>query len=71
MLQVNTVFSPESHYVTIFVSGEAPPGTEAQLREPNKCEGWHWLPFEGIPEPRFRPLQLLLHEKSLSVLLAP
>jgi hypothetical protein len=35
--------------------------SEAQLTEPDKCEGWHWLLFPSdIPEPRFAPFQALI-----------
>lgn len=67
---VNTVFNSESHYVTIFMRGEASEGTEPKLMEPNKCQGWEWVPIDAIPYPRFRPLEILLQEKHLPELLS-
>lgn len=34
--------------------------TEPELREPEKCSGWQWVPLSEVPEPRFAPLQQLL-----------
>ncbi|KAG2499860.1 hypothetical protein HYH03_002151 [Edaphochlamys debaryana] len=56
---VNSVFSPDVHYVTIFMRCDVEPGTEAKLMEPHKCESWMWVPWDGIPEPTFLPLQAL------------
>ena len=32
---------------------------EAKVLEPDKCEGWVWVPWPSIPQPVFLPLQLL------------
>lgn len=29
---------------------------EPELREPHKCEGWHWFSFDNLPEPLFGDL---------------
>ncbi|HET7042956.1 MAG TPA: NUDIX domain-containing protein, partial [Gemmatimonadales bacterium] len=46
------------HYVTLFLLAEAPEG-EPVLREPEKCEGWHWYSWDALPEPLFLPLRSL------------
>ncbi len=28
--------------------------------EPDKCAGWQWVPWRGVPEPVFLPLRHLL-----------
>ncbi|KAG2448302.1 hypothetical protein HYH02_006886 [Chlamydomonas schloesseri] len=55
----NTVFNATTHYVTIFMRVDVEPGVEAKLMEPDKCEGWMWVPYESIPEPMFEPLLAL------------
>ena len=46
------------HYVTLFVVAEAPDG-EAEVKEPDKCDGWDWFPWDALPEPLFLPLASL------------
>lgn len=57
---VNSVFDSARHYVTIFVRADVPPTTEAKLMEPDKCDGWIWVPYDAIPTPHFLPLEALL-----------
>ncbi|CAK0783095.1 hypothetical protein CVIRNUC_006290 [Coccomyxa viridis] len=57
---VNSVFSAESHYVTIFMRSEVAQASQPQVLEPDKCEDWIWAPWGSIPQPVFLPLQLLL-----------
>ena len=53
----NNVFeNDKKHYVTVFVLAKSANG-EAQVLEPDKCEGWAW--FEALPEPLFPPLETL------------
>lgn len=30
------------HYVTVYFVANCPPDAHAELREPDKCEGWYW-----------------------------
>lgn len=40
------------HYVTLYFAAEAG-DQQPQLREPEKCEGWHWFDYRCLPEPLF------------------
>lgn len=52
----NDVFAVEGkHYVTLFVTAEAPDG-EPRLMEPTKCRRWQWFSWSALPEPLFQPL---------------
>ena len=42
----------ERHYVDVDFVCEAPQG-EAELCEPDKCEGWAWYRLEALPQPLF------------------
>lgn len=42
------------HYVTLHHIVEAPNG-DPQLREPQRCDGWHWFPLDALPAPLFTP----------------
>mmetsp|Transcript_34273 Transcript_34273/g.61837 ORF Transcript_34273/g.61837 Transcript_34273/m.61837 type:complete len:140 (-) Transcript_34273:2438-2857(-) len=57
---INTVFNEKAHYATIFMKTSVTEDTEAQLREPNKCEKWIWSKINELPNPLFSPLQALL-----------
>jgi len=53
------VFPAEgTHYVTLFVLASCDEGEPAVL-EPDKCLGWHWFPWDALPEPLFLPLRSL------------
>ena len=55
----NDVFEREAkHYVTLFVLAGCPVG-EPEIREPMKCEGWQWFPWDALPGPLFQPLATL------------
>ena len=43
------------HCITLYVSADYVAG-EAQLKEPEKCEGWRWFTWDAIPQPLFLPL---------------
>ena len=45
-------------YVTLFVVAPDVVG-EAECREPAKCAGWSWWPWDALPAPLFAPLASL------------
>lgn len=51
------------HYVVAFVVGEIAAGAEPTNTEPDKCEGWHWVPWDSSApqwsEPVFYSLENL------------
>lgn len=49
-----------AHYVTLFVEALDVTG-DPVLCEPEKCAGWHWFPWNALPNPLFAPLASL-HE---------
>jgi 8-oxo-dGTP diphosphatase len=49
----------QRHYVDVDFVCEAPVG-EAQLREPDKCEGWAWYTLGALPEPLFIVTQRMI-----------
>jgi 8-oxo-dGTP diphosphatase len=58
----NDIHENESkHYITLFMIAEHSAGT-ATNKEPDKCEGWEWVKWESIPEPRFKPLNTLIRQ---------
>jgi 8-oxo-dGTP diphosphatase len=46
------------HYVTLFVVARESFG-EPERREPAKCAGWAWHPWDALPAPLFAPLASL------------
>ncbi|RMZ55648.1 hypothetical protein APUTEX25_000231, partial [Auxenochlorella protothecoides] len=48
------------HWVTIFMEADCPQDCEPANLEPDKCQGWEWVPFNAIPQPIFHPLACLL-----------
>ena len=42
----------ERHYIDVDFVCEAPAG-EAQLMEPEKCDGWDWYDLDDLPRPLF------------------
>jgi 8-oxo-dGTP diphosphatase len=46
------------HYVTLFVVALESFG-EPERREPAKCAGWAWYPWDALPAPLFAPLASL------------
>lgn len=49
-------------YVTLYMEGKIPAFGEAkvEVREPNKCEEWRWVPVTDLPRPLFAPIERLL-----------
>ena len=53
----NDVFGAEGrHYVTLFYTAELVSGTPT-VREPDKCDAWHWWPWHQLPANLFLPLR--------------
>jgi 8-oxo-dGTP diphosphatase len=58
----NYLFTPadgERHYIDVDFVCEAPAG-EAQLCEPEKCEGWAWYELNALPQPLFVVTQRMI-----------
>lgn len=56
----NDVFTEAGkHYITLFMQGQAR-SNAAELREPDKCEGWAWFAWSDLPGPLFLPICNLL-----------
>lgn len=51
----NSVFSPTTHYVTIFIVCDYHEGELTNL-EPDKTEKWEWFGWDELPEPLFLPI---------------
>jgi 8-oxo-dGTP diphosphatase len=56
---VNSIFSDEKHYVTLFVIAEYT-GGKIENKEPDRCEGWEWYELSKLPSPLFLPLDKLV-----------
>ena len=63
----NNVIDGNKHYVTIFVFVNSFKG-EVILKEPDRCEGWHWFKWEEIPMPLFPPVAQLFQKVGLEEL---
>ncbi len=53
---VSTIFDSEHHYITLITFVTAFEGTP-ELREPDKCEGWHWFSLDNLPSPLIATVQ--------------
>jgi 8-oxo-dGTP diphosphatase len=67
---VENVFYPDQHCVTIFMVAQLPHDqngryVEAVNREPDKCEGWEWFPWDDLSEPLILGIQQVV-DKNLS-----
>ena len=49
----------ERHYIDVDFVCEAPAG-EAQLCEPEKCDGWAWYDLNDLPQPLFIVTQRMI-----------
>lgn len=58
----NDLIAENKHYITFFVLVDRFKG-EVDLREPNKCEGWEWIPLDTLPSPLFLPFASFLKQK--------
>ena len=63
-------FRGQSDRLSLFFTADRWSG-EIENREPDKCEGWQWIPIEGLPEDTVpyakRALRDLLAGKSLGL----
>ena len=55
------------HYVSLFFTVKAFTGTP-ELKEPDKCEGWHWFDLNALPSPLFSPVISFLESGDPSTL---
>ena len=58
----------ERHYIDVDFVCEAPTG-EAQLCEPEKCEGWAWYELAALPQPLFIVTQRMIESLRSGTLL--
>ncbi len=54
----------ERHYIDVDFVCEAPEG-EAQLCEPEKCDGWAWYKLNHLPQPLFIVTQRMIESLQL------
>lgn len=61
---VNTIQSAgpiPSHFVTIIVRAVLSHPNQIPVNvEPDKCDGWAWYEWSNLPDPLFRPLEVLV-----------
>lgn len=66
----NDIFAEENkHYVTIFMCAHFPEGQEIQNLEPEKTSSWEWIAIKKLPQRLFLPLQNLIKEDGMEMLL--
>ena len=54
---IETVFEKENkHYITLIFTALIEATIEAELKEPDKCEGWEWFDVRNLPSPLFEPI---------------
>ncbi len=63
----NDLIEGSKHYVTLFVFVEHFTG-ELTLKEPDKCEGWHWFAWNKLPTPLFPPVANLIQKMGIEEL---
>ncbi len=66
----NDVIDGDKHYVTLFVFVDRFIG-DVVLKEPDKCEGWHWFDIEQLPHPLFPSVANMIEKVGISSLLTP
>ncbi|PIS00705.1 MAG: DNA mismatch repair protein MutT [Chlamydiae bacterium CG10_big_fil_rev_8_21_14_0_10_35_9] len=62
----NIMTESQKHYITVFVFVDEFAG-EPELLEPNKCEGWQWFSWDGLPEPLFSTISSLIEKESILI----
>ena len=56
----NDIFlSDHKHYITVFMIADYEKGT-LKVKEPEKCEEWHWFEWDKLPKPLFLPVRNLI-----------
>lgn len=63
----NNVIDGTKHYITLFVFVNQFIG-EVVLKEPEKCEGWHWFHWNEIPTPLFPSVAHLIQQVGIEEL---
>ncbi len=61
------IIDGDKHYLTLFVIVKQFEGIP-QLREPQKCEGWHWFAWNALPTPLFPTVQSLIAKMGIHAL---
>jgi len=62
---IENVLYSDNHCVTVFMIAQLPPGQEAEVMEPDCCEGWEWFPWDDLPDPLMLGIQQVV-DKNLS-----
>ncbi|MBS0605102.1 MAG: NUDIX domain-containing protein [Verrucomicrobia bacterium] len=65
----NNIIDGTKHYVTLFVFVDAFRG-EVQLKEPHKCEGWHWFDANALPDPLFPTVVTMIEKVGLDKIIS-
>jgi len=50
------------HYVSHYIVADYASG-EAEVLEPDKCEGWEWVSWDSIAQPRMSGLDYIIHTR--------
>ncbi|ETV96651.1 hypothetical protein, variant 1 [Aphanomyces invadans] len=62
----------DKHYITIFMQATVQGNQVPQCMEPDKCEGWEWLPYETLKSPAYQArLFMPLHHLTQSLFVPP
>jgi 8-oxo-dGTP diphosphatase len=66
---MNSVYlGEEHHYVTLFFAASMIDNKQQpELKEPDKCDGWHWVNPRDMPEPMMLSLRRLFDEQGISL----
>jgi len=64
---VENVLYPDNHCVTVFMLAQLPQDQEgqyadAEVMEPDCCEGWEWFPWDDLPEPLMLGIQQVVDQ---------
>jgi 8-oxo-dGTP diphosphatase len=66
---INDIFpKDDKHYVTLYLAADWVAG-EAELKEPDKCEGWEWFSWGALPKPLWSGITELLSQGYLTGLM--